>query len=50
LSSDYDLAPIPPLAKRSSDAKVQNKGQGPSTEDLEDTVYEPMKVGDQIQK
>jgi hypothetical protein len=50
LSSDYDLAPIPSLEKRSSDAKVQNKGQGLSTEDPEDTVYEPMKVGEQVQR
>jgi hypothetical protein len=50
LSSDYDLAPIPSLAKRSSDAKDQNKGQGPSTEDVENTVYEPMKVGQQVQE
>jgi isopenicillin N synthase-like dioxygenase len=49
LSSDHDLAPIPSLAKRSSDAKDQNKGQGLSIDDLEDTVYEPMKVGQQVQ-
>jgi len=49
LSSDYDLAPIPSLAQRSEDMKAQNQSQGPSTEDTEDTVYEPMKVGQQVQ-
>ncbi|KAI0001707.1 hypothetical protein BJV77DRAFT_1063118 [Russula vinacea] len=49
LSSDYDLAPIPSLAKRSGEAKGQNIGQGSSIDDLEDTVYEPMKVGQQVQ-
>jgi isopenicillin N synthase-like dioxygenase len=50
LSSDYDLSPIPSLAKRASDARVQSQGQGPSIGDLEDTVYEPVKVGQQVQK
>jgi hypothetical protein len=50
LSSDYDLAPIPSLAKRGSDAKVQSQGQALSVEDLEDIAYEPMKVGQQVQK
>lgn len=49
LSSDYDLAPIPSLAKRASDAKIQSKDQGLSIEDSEDTTYEPMKVGQQVQ-
>ncbi|KAI9512496.1 Clavaminate synthase-like protein [Russula earlei] len=48
LSSDYDLAPIPSLAKRSSDTNVQNKGRG-LLEDSEDPIYEPMKVGQQVQ-
>ncbi|KAH9081733.1 Clavaminate synthase-like protein [Lactarius deliciosus] len=49
LSSDYDLAPIPSLAKRSNDTKVQSSNMGISTGDLEDTIYEPMKVGQQVQ-
>ncbi|KAF8506789.1 Clavaminate synthase-like protein [Russula emetica] len=49
LSSDYDLAPIPSLAKRASAAKIQSKDQGLSIEDSEDTTYEPMKVGQQVQ-
>jgi len=49
LSSDYDLTPIPSLAKCGSDAKVQSQGQGVSVEDLEDMAYEPMKVGQQVQ-
>jgi len=36
LSSDYELAPIGSLAQR--------------IEDKEKTVYEPMKVGQQVQK
>jgi len=40
LSSDYDLAPIPTLAARSR----ANAG-----EDSDSTVYEPMKVGQQVQ-
>ncbi|KAH9065824.1 Clavaminate synthase-like protein [Lactarius vividus] len=49
LSSDYDLTPIPSLAKRSNDTKVQSSNMGISTGDLEDTIYEPMKVGQQVQ-
>ncbi|KAH9049409.1 Clavaminate synthase-like protein [Lactarius hengduanensis] len=49
LSSDHDLAPIPSLAKRSNDTKVQSSNMGISTGDLEDTIYEPMKVGQQVQ-
>ena len=50
LSSDYDLVPIPSLAKRTSDTKVQNQGQGPAIGDEEDTAYEAVKVGQQVQK
>jgi hypothetical protein len=50
LSSDYDLASIPSLEKRAGDAKIQSKDQGPSIEDSDDTIYEPMKVGQQVQK
>jgi isopenicillin N synthase-like dioxygenase len=50
LSSDYDLAPIPSMAKRATDANIQSKDQGLSIEDFEDTIYEPMKVGQQVQK
>ncbi|KAH9997744.1 hypothetical protein BJV74DRAFT_877297 [Russula compacta] len=49
LSSDYDLAPIQPLAKRSKDVKVQHTGRGLSIDGAEDAVYEPMKVGQQVQ-
>jgi isopenicillin N synthase-like dioxygenase len=49
LSSDYDLAPIPSLAKRSNDTRVQSSNMGISAGDLEDTIYEPMKVGQQVQ-
>ncbi|KAN0133180.1 hypothetical protein V8E53_008904 [Lactarius tabidus] len=49
LSSDYDLAPIPSLAKRSNDTKVQSSNMGISASDSEDTIYEPMKVGQQVQ-
>jgi len=49
LSSDYDLVPIPSLAKRTIDTKVKNQGQGPSIGDGEDTVYEAVKVGQQVQ-
>ncbi|KAH9178798.1 Clavaminate synthase-like protein [Lactarius sanguifluus] len=49
LSSDYDLTPIPSLAKRSNDTKIQSSNMGVSTGDLEDTIYEPMKVGQQVQ-
>ena len=46
LSSDYDLVPIPSLAAR---------GQAISAEQIrlgydDDTIYEPMKVGKQVQK
>jgi len=40
LSSDYDLVTIPSLAARA---------QGFATDDEEQTVYEPMKVGQQVQ-
>jgi isopenicillin N synthase-like dioxygenase len=50
LSSDYDLAPIPSLAKRSIDTKVQSRNMGISADDSEDTIYEPMKVGQQVQR
>jgi len=49
LSSDYDLAPIPSLAKRSNDTKSRSSNTGISAGDLEDTIYEPMKVGQQVQ-
>ncbi|KAI0318996.1 Clavaminate synthase-like protein [Amylostereum chailletii] len=47
LSSDYDLAPIPSLAKRAREVDL-GKTAGPSTDDTEVTVYEPMKVGQQV--
>ena len=50
LSSDYDLAPIPSLTQRSNDTKVKSSNMGISAGDLEDTIYEPMKVGQQVQR
>ncbi|KAA1467953.1 Clavaminate synthase-like protein [Dentipellis sp. KUC8613] len=43
LSSDYDLAPIPTLAKRVEELRK-------AAEDEDVAVYEPMKVGQQVQK
>jgi len=41
LSSDYDLVPIPALAARAGNF---------STNDGEESVYQPMKVGAQVQE
>ncbi|RDB28907.1 Gibberellin 20 oxidase 4 [Hypsizygus marmoreus] len=46
LSSDYDLVPIPELAAR---AEVIRKEQKKLSADDEETVYAPMKVGQQVQ-
>ena len=49
LSSDYDLAPIPSLAKKAQDIRLDGQNLG-TTDSVEDTVYETMKVGQQVQK
>lgn len=49
LSSDYDLAPIPSLAKKAQDIRLDGQNLG-TTDNVEDTVYETMKVGQQVQK
>lgn len=46
LSSDYDLAPIPELGARTQAIKEEQARLG---KDEEQTVYEPMKVGQQVQ-
>lgn len=49
LSSDYDLAPIPSLAARAKALRADTINLGKV--DLDDeTVYEPMKVGKQVQR
>ena len=49
LSSDYDLAPIPALQERARALRVDAINLGKI--DLEEeTVYEPMKVGQQVIK
>ena len=47
LSSDFDLNPIPALYNR---AKVLNAETGNLGAVDDETVYEPMKVGQQVQK
>ncbi|KAJ7597507.1 hypothetical protein C8J56DRAFT_1011891 [Mycena floridula] len=47
LSSDYDLAPIPALAERSKAIRADHINLG--NDDAESVVYEPMKVGQQVQ-
>lgn len=49
LSSDYDLAPIPTLASRARAIRADTINLGKDAE-TEQTVYEPMKVGQQVQK
>ncbi|KXN88784.1 hypothetical protein AN958_06653 [Leucoagaricus sp. SymC.cos] len=48
LSSDFDLVPIPALAKRAEELRAKHINLG--KDDLEDVVYEPMKVGQQVSK
>ncbi|PIL31703.1 hypothetical protein GSI_06406 [Ganoderma sinense ZZ0214-1] len=47
LSSDYDLAPIPALQERARSLRADTINLG-KTDLEEDTVYEPMKVGQQV--
>jgi hypothetical protein len=49
LSSDYDLTPIPSLAERAHAIRADTTNLG-KDQDEEETVYEPMKVGQQVQK
>ena len=49
LSSDYDLAPIQALQERARALRADTINLGKVDLD-EDTVYEPMKVGQQVQK
>ncbi|KAI0068123.1 Clavaminate synthase-like protein [Artomyces pyxidatus] len=49
LSSDYDLAPITSLASRARELRVATHNLGSSTDDSEETIYPPMKVGEQVQ-
>ncbi|KAF8665465.1 hypothetical protein AX16_000483 [Volvariella volvacea WC 439] len=46
LSSDYDLAPIAELAARSKIVRAEQASLG--RDEGEETVYEPMKVGQQV--
>ncbi len=48
LSSDYDLESIPALAERSRVIRAAHINLGKN--DGEAVVYEPMKVGQQVQK
>lgn len=48
LSSDYDLAPIPELAVRAQTIREEQAKLG--RDDGQDTVYEAMKVGQQVSK
>ncbi|KAJ3564573.1 hypothetical protein NP233_g8210 [Leucocoprinus birnbaumii] len=48
LSSDFDLVPIPTLVKRAKELRATHINLG--NDDLEDAVYEPMKVGQQVSK
>jgi hypothetical protein len=47
LSSDFDLAPIAALAERALAIRAEQIDLG---KDEEEAVYEPMKVGQQVQK
>lgn len=48
LSYDFDLVPLPVLAERARAVRANHINLG--NDDLEDAVYEPMKVGQQVQK
>lgn len=48
LSSDFDLVPIPALAARALSIRAEYGNLG--KDDGEELVYEPMKVGQQVQK
>lgn len=46
LSSDYDLVPIPQLSTRARE--IRDQSLNPAEDDQ--AIYEPMKVGQQVQK
>lgn len=48
LSSDYTLAPLPSLHSRTRALRASHIDLG--LDEGEDVVYEPMKVGQQVQK
>ncbi len=48
LSSDYDLVPIPPLIEKARGLRAEYRDAGKS--DGDETVYPPMKVGQQVAK
>ena len=51
LSSDYDLSPIPSLARKAKELRLADKNLGSAAaEDDEEVEYVPMKVGQQVQK
>ncbi|KAJ8084420.1 hypothetical protein PM082_003190 [Marasmius tenuissimus] len=47
LSSDYDLAPIPSLVERSKALRADLINLGKY--EVDEAIYEPMKVGEQVQ-
>ena len=49
LSSDFDLAPIPELQQRARAIRADTINLG-KVDLEEETAYEPMKVGQQVQK
>ena len=49
LSSDYDLAPISSLQERARKIRADTINLGKIDEEGE-SIYEPMKVGQQVQK
>lgn len=48
LSSDFDLAPIPALLDQAKALRAEQFNLG--RDEGEEVVYEPMKVGEQVQK
>ncbi len=48
LGSDFDLAPIPLLADQARALRAEQFNLG--RDEGEEVVYEPMKVGQQVQK
>jgi hypothetical protein len=48
LSSDYDLVPVPSLSSRAHAIHADQTNLG--KDDEEESTYEPMKVGQQVQK
>ncbi|KAI0470790.1 Clavaminate synthase-like protein [Xylariaceae sp. FL0804] len=48
LGSDVDLAPIPALARRAADVRARQRSLG--RDEGDEVAYEPMKVGEQVQR